>query len=56
MTSESNLMGGFCRLYSVLLHAYPPEFRRPRLRRPAPHHGLGESLRPLVRRPQTRQA
>ena len=28
MTSESNLMGGFCRLYSVLLYAYPPEFRR----------------------------
>ena len=28
MTSESNLMGSFCRLYSVLLYAYPPEFRR----------------------------
>jgi signal peptidase I len=28
MTSESNPMGGFCRLYSVLLYAYPPEFRR----------------------------
>jgi signal peptidase I len=28
MTSQSNPMGGFCRLYSVLLYAYPPEFRR----------------------------
>ena len=28
MTSESNLIGSFCRLYSVLLYAYPPEFRR----------------------------
>jgi signal peptidase I len=28
MTSESPLLGGFCRLYSVLLYAYPPEFRR----------------------------
>jgi signal peptidase I len=28
MTSESNLIGGFCRLYSVLLYTYPPEFRR----------------------------
>ena len=26
------------------------------VRRLAPHHGPGESLRPLVRRPQTRQA
>ena len=28
MTSESNLLGGFCRLYAALLYAYPPEFRR----------------------------
>jgi signal peptidase I len=28
MTSESNLIGGFCRLYSMLLYAYPSEFRR----------------------------
>jgi signal peptidase I len=28
MTSESALMGGLCRLYSLLLYAYPPEFRR----------------------------
>ena len=28
MTSESYPMSGFCRLYSVLLHAYPAEFRR----------------------------
>lgn len=28
MTSESTLMDSFCRLYSVLLYAYPPEFRR----------------------------
>ena len=28
MTSESTLIGGFCRLYSVLLYAYPSEFRR----------------------------
>jgi signal peptidase I len=33
MTSESSLIGGFCRLYSVLLYAYPPEFRR-QFRRP----------------------
>ena len=28
MTSESNVVGGFCRLYSALLYAYPPDFRR----------------------------
>src|SRR3954466_10213519 len=28
MTSESPLVGSFCRLYSVLLYAYPPGFRR----------------------------
>jgi len=28
MTSESNWIGGLCRLYSVLLYAYPAEFRR----------------------------
>ena len=28
MTSEINPMGGFCRIYSVLLYAYPAEFRR----------------------------
>ncbi len=28
MTSESSLIGNFCRLYSVLLYAYPAEFRR----------------------------
>ena len=28
MTSESYLMSGFCRLYSMLLYAYPAEFRR----------------------------
>jgi signal peptidase I len=28
MTFESPLLGGFCRLYSALLYAYPPEFRR----------------------------
>jgi len=28
MTSEFSLIGGFCRLYSVLLYAYPPDFRR----------------------------
>ena len=28
MTSQSNLIGGCCRLYSALLYAYPPEFRR----------------------------
>jgi signal peptidase I len=28
MTCESLLLGGCCRLYSVLLYAYPPEFRR----------------------------
>jgi signal peptidase I len=28
MTFESNRIGHFCRLYSVLLYAYPPEFRR----------------------------
>jgi signal peptidase I len=28
MTSGSPLIGGFCRLYSVLLYAYPPDFRR----------------------------
>src|SRR4051794_33593314 len=28
MTQDSNWLGGFCRLYSVLLYAYPAEFRR----------------------------
>ncbi|HUI56333.1 MAG TPA: signal peptidase I [Bryobacteraceae bacterium] len=28
MTSESGLIGGFCRLYSLLLYAYPRDFRR----------------------------
>src|SRR5207245_4700477 len=28
MTYESHLIGGFCRLYSVLMYAYPREFRR----------------------------
>jgi signal peptidase I len=28
MTSESDLIGGFCRLYSLLLYAYPADFRR----------------------------
>ena len=28
MTAESNLIGSFCRLYAVLLYAYPAEFRR----------------------------
>ena len=28
MTPESPWIGGFCRLYSMLLYAYPPEFRR----------------------------
>jgi len=28
MNSESALIGGFCRLYSFLLHAYPGDFRR----------------------------
>jgi len=28
MTSESTFAGGFCRLYSMLLYAYPAEFRR----------------------------
>ena len=28
MTSEFSLIGGFCRLYSVLLYAYPADFRR----------------------------
>jgi signal peptidase I len=28
MTSDSGMIGGFCRLYSVLLYAYPAEFRR----------------------------
>ena len=33
MTSESTLIGSFCRLYSVLLYAYPRDFRRA-VRRP----------------------
>jgi signal peptidase I len=28
MTSQSDWIGGFCRLYSVMLYAYPDEFRR----------------------------
>ncbi|HUA78049.1 MAG TPA: hypothetical protein VMA86_10285, partial [Acetobacteraceae bacterium] len=28
MTSQSAFMGGFCRIYSILLYAYPREFRR----------------------------
>jgi signal peptidase I len=28
MTFESDMIGGFCRLYSLLLYAYPPAFRR----------------------------
>jgi signal peptidase I len=28
MTPDSNWLGSFCRLYSVLLYAYPAEFRR----------------------------
>ncbi len=28
MTSESGMVGGFCRLYSLLLYAYPADFRR----------------------------
>jgi signal peptidase I len=28
MISETPLIGGFCRLYSALLYAYPPDFRR----------------------------
>jgi signal peptidase I len=33
MTSDFNFIGGFCRLYSVLLYAYPADFRR-QFRRP----------------------
>jgi signal peptidase I len=33
MTAENNPMDGFCRLYSLLLYAYPAEFRR-QYRRP----------------------
>jgi signal peptidase I len=28
MTTNSSLVGGFCRLYSMLLYAYPADFRR----------------------------
>jgi signal peptidase I len=28
MTHESHRLGSFCRIYSALLYAYPPEFRR----------------------------
>ena len=49
MTSESNPMGGFYRLYSVLLYAYPPEFRR-QYGRPM-EQLLRDRCRDLARRP-----
>ena len=49
MTSESNPMGGFCRLYSVLLYAYPPDFRR-QYGRPM-EQLLRDRCRDLARRP-----
>ena len=49
MTSESNPMSGFCRLYSVLLYAYPPEFRRQYGR--SMEQLLRDRCRDLARRP-----
>jgi signal peptidase I len=49
MTFESNPMGGFRRLYSVLLYAYPPEFRR-QYGRPM-EQLLRDRCRDLARRP-----
>jgi signal peptidase I len=49
MTSESHPMSSFCRLYSVLLYAYPPEFRR-QYGRPM-EQLLRDRCRDLARRP-----
>ena len=49
MTSESYPMSGFCRLYSVLLYAYPAEFRRQYGR--SMEQFLRDRCRDLARRP-----
>ncbi len=49
MTSQFNLIGGACRLYSMLLYAYPAEFRR-EYRRPM-EQLFRDRCRDVARRP-----